>query len=291
MDIWSSGITLYTMLCGYLPFEEESKSCLYDKILSCKFAIPKYISRSGVDLIKKVLVRDPLNRLNIEGILNHEWMQRYRSNVNIHLSIDAYNKIDLEILQMVALETSTDVGILRSMINDNQHNDMTTQYYPVTRYYLLMKKKKRKEEEDLHNVRKDVHMVSLGSPYAHTGPQNATNKLLLKKNTLKVNLSSTIKSRKNSSNDNKPLMTKTIGSTTNKNKNDLTFKMKKPPIINLKDITVEVNEKITFNTTTSATNRYKGADTKQMQRKNSRPNTNNNSRVEKPRINMFVSFF
>ena len=28
-DIWSSGITLYAMLCGYLPFEHNDTKILY----------------------------------------------------------------------------------------------------------------------------------------------------------------------------------------------------------------------------------------------------------------------
>ena len=29
VDVWSSGITLYAMICGYLPFEEAETSLLY----------------------------------------------------------------------------------------------------------------------------------------------------------------------------------------------------------------------------------------------------------------------
>lgn len=65
VDLWSSGITLYAMLCGYLPFDEESKTALYEKILQCKFAIPKYLSSSAADLLKKLLVRDVKKRLDI----------------------------------------------------------------------------------------------------------------------------------------------------------------------------------------------------------------------------------
>ena len=32
VDIWSSGIVLYTMVCGYLPFEDENQNLLFSKI-------------------------------------------------------------------------------------------------------------------------------------------------------------------------------------------------------------------------------------------------------------------
>ncbi len=34
VDIWSSGVILFALLCGYLPFEDEVTSALYKKILS-----------------------------------------------------------------------------------------------------------------------------------------------------------------------------------------------------------------------------------------------------------------
>lgn len=78
MDIWSSGITLYAMICGYLPFDEESKSVLYQKILACKYSIPKHVSPEGKDLIKKILVRDTKKRLTISQIMLHPWFNLYK---------------------------------------------------------------------------------------------------------------------------------------------------------------------------------------------------------------------
>jgi len=80
VDIWSSGITLYAMLCGSLPFDEESKSVLYDKILACKFNIPKHVSAQASDLLRKMLIRDPLKRPHVDEILRHPWVQMRNSN-------------------------------------------------------------------------------------------------------------------------------------------------------------------------------------------------------------------
>ena len=32
VDIWSSGIILYALLCGFLPFEDQNTAKLYQKI-------------------------------------------------------------------------------------------------------------------------------------------------------------------------------------------------------------------------------------------------------------------
>lgn len=73
VDVWSSGITLFAMICGYLPFDEESKSVLYKKILSCDYSIPSHVSGSAVDLIRKILVRNPEKRFTIADIMQHPW--------------------------------------------------------------------------------------------------------------------------------------------------------------------------------------------------------------------------
>ena len=43
IDIWSSGIILFAMICGYLPFEDNNNEILFGKILKCKINYPKHI--------------------------------------------------------------------------------------------------------------------------------------------------------------------------------------------------------------------------------------------------------
>jgi 5'-AMP-activated protein kinase catalytic alpha subunit len=64
VDIWSTGITLFAMLCGYLPFDDEDIGALYSKILKGEFEVPPYLSPDAVDLLRKVLVTDPERRIN-----------------------------------------------------------------------------------------------------------------------------------------------------------------------------------------------------------------------------------
>ena len=71
IDIWALGITLFAMMCGYLPFEDEDNDELFKKILECKLKFPKFLSNCAKDIMKKILVTDPLKRIDINGIKEH----------------------------------------------------------------------------------------------------------------------------------------------------------------------------------------------------------------------------
>ena len=76
IDIWSSGIILYAMLCGYLPFEEGegdiNNELLFRNIVECKVEYPnEFVSSMAKDLLGKILVRDPKKRITIKQIKKH----------------------------------------------------------------------------------------------------------------------------------------------------------------------------------------------------------------------------
>ena len=41
IDLWASGIVLFSMLCGYLPFDDKNNDILFQKILKCHIEFPK----------------------------------------------------------------------------------------------------------------------------------------------------------------------------------------------------------------------------------------------------------
>jgi 5'-AMP-activated protein kinase, catalytic alpha subunit len=78
-DVWSCGIILYAMSCGYLPFEDPNTNKLYKKILNCDYLIPGFISSTCKDLTKKILNTDPVHRYTMKDIRSHEWFNQIKS--------------------------------------------------------------------------------------------------------------------------------------------------------------------------------------------------------------------
>ncbi|ANB11240.1 polo kinase CDC5 [Sugiyamaella lignohabitans] len=76
-DIWSVGIILYTMLFGKPPFQTKEIEDIYDRIANLSYSFPEKVkvSEDAKDLIRKLLVTDPVERLSIEKVLEHPFFE------------------------------------------------------------------------------------------------------------------------------------------------------------------------------------------------------------------------
>ena len=64
------------MLCGYLPFEEGegdiNNELLFRNIVQCKVDYPEeYIGPIAKDLLEKIIVREPKERITIKQTKKH----------------------------------------------------------------------------------------------------------------------------------------------------------------------------------------------------------------------------
>ncbi|KAK6090659.1 hypothetical protein P3W45_000382 [Vairimorpha bombi] len=75
-DIWSIGILLYHMMVGYTPFYSESYEKTKCNILEAELTFPKYLDKDSVDLISKILEKDPKERINFNGIKSHAFFKK-----------------------------------------------------------------------------------------------------------------------------------------------------------------------------------------------------------------------
>ncbi|KAJ6383932.1 hypothetical protein OIU78_027271 [Salix suchowensis] len=77
VDIWSCGVILYALLCGSLPFDDESIPNLLRKIKGGIYSIPRYLSLGATDMISKMFVVDPMRRMTMPEIHQHPWFHAH----------------------------------------------------------------------------------------------------------------------------------------------------------------------------------------------------------------------
>lgn len=73
VDVWSCGVILYVLLVGRLPFDDEHIPSLFAKIARGTYSIPQWMPSGAANLIKKMLVVNPVQRATIEEIREDPW--------------------------------------------------------------------------------------------------------------------------------------------------------------------------------------------------------------------------
>ncbi|PYI01977.1 Pkinase-domain-containing protein [Aspergillus sclerotiicarbonarius CBS 121057] len=80
VDMWALGCVLYTLLCGFPPFYDESIQVLTEKVARGQYTFlsPWWddISKSAQDLISHLLTVDPDKRYTIKQFLAHPWIRQ-----------------------------------------------------------------------------------------------------------------------------------------------------------------------------------------------------------------------
>lgn len=166
VDVWSLGIVLFAMVCGYLPFEDPVTKKLYKKIVNADYKIPKYVSHSVKDLMVNIINTNPDDRFTIDDIIAHPWFQRVnsfpwplsslsgdisRSDKEEYYSSETSGGVNTELrpvpVNMDVIDHLEEYGLNKEYaikwVELNRHNSVTSTYY------LLIKNKKREVVTEL----------------------------------------------------------------------------------------------------------------------------------------------
>lgn len=83
--MWSIGVIMYIMLCGFLPFTGNTHDEVFKKIIKGKYRMdqPEWDQHSShaKDLLKQLLTVNHLERITPEDALKHPWFES-RDSIN-----------------------------------------------------------------------------------------------------------------------------------------------------------------------------------------------------------------
>ncbi|VDO43966.1 unnamed protein product [Haemonchus placei] len=157
-DIWSMGVLLYALLCGSLPFEDESMQLLYRKIARGQYPEPEWLSPSSKALLRSMLQVNPQYRITVQQLLDHPWINYKYSQ-----------KLKWTSIYDVKFEFSEDLELVFTLVFHKYFSFLFQEWkfdYLTATYYLLLQQKGRKRRITLPPPKpKPVRLVA--SPTIH----------------------------------------------------------------------------------------------------------------------------
>jgi hypothetical protein len=113
VDVWMSGVLMYEMLTGKAPFASVGVLETYDRVEECKVDMPSYLSPEAQDLLKRMLVKEPTQRLPVKHILQHPWIEKWGMYEDYRVAEEAMQEGEARAARMRGARPGISVDSLR----------------------------------------------------------------------------------------------------------------------------------------------------------------------------------
>ena len=132
-DIWSCGVILYILLCGYAPFYGEKDEDIYQQVLKGDYDFPKeewdHVSEEAKNLVKKMIEKDPTKRISALEALQDDWFKinKEKKRGNKVLAKNVLNNMK-KFKKNSKFEKATISFIINQLILKEERNDLEKQF-------------------------------------------------------------------------------------------------------------------------------------------------------------------
>ncbi|TRY70455.1 hypothetical protein TCAL_02386 [Tigriopus californicus] len=158
-DIWSLGVIMYILLCGFPPFYSNHGLAISPgmkkRIRSGQYEFPKpewaNVSQDAKDLIRGMLKTDPQERLSIDEVIKNKWIAQYTAVPQTPLLTSQVLKEENEQWPDVQQEMSL---ALKEMRVDNESG--FTVKNPTTSNSSLAKKRRNKQDANIPPIKEQM---------------------------------------------------------------------------------------------------------------------------------------
>lgn len=114
-DVWSLGVILYALLTAQMPFHGELVGDVIKMIKSGNFEVPHFVPNNVVELIRRMLTINPLERISISELLNHEIFHKFILTLDSP-NLNNHDQFNFKIRNNNLLPSDLDMEVLNDLV-------------------------------------------------------------------------------------------------------------------------------------------------------------------------------
>ena len=165
-DIWSSGVLLYLLIVGQLPFQGKNNYNLQKKIMGAEFSLPLNISKNMQELFKNIFEPKIDERYNLEKILNSNLFKEKKINkTNLPKGFNIFTTkypIDERIIEICKTNFDIEPKLIKEKLSKNIFDSQTSLYKQIISKFIH---KKVSTEMDLTSTKFNTYITNTNNSF------------------------------------------------------------------------------------------------------------------------------